>query len=175
MTGSREQLKRMADFLQELGINYKTLTPQTQKYLLEYDNDLSSTISGSAMNTFTQELNKGVQSGGRVMLPAEYFGLTSDAYVKDPGFTTTSGEIVHARAGIAQHGGSVSKLYTSKDYPKFKSQYENMFLRKLRMSDQMKTHLINKVNTDVTQKIMSSIKQNGGNLTMTNLKKAFKN
>jgi hypothetical protein len=171
--------RRMENFLNELGLEYSNLNGPTQKYLLDYglQYDQHSGISSIAAFS-TKQLSKDVniiQGGGP--LPLEYFGQATNNYVAQPTFTETSYTANIARVGLVQSGGNSrtsGALYKYSDYAKFKKLYEQKFLRQLNISKSNQRNMIDNLNNQLSKSIINSVKQGGGNLYKTNLKRNLK-
>ena len=173
-----KSLKNAKDFLHKLGLSYDNLSSNTQQYLLDMTPSPEvniDTISGSIISTkFNKKINNNM-SGGKIVLPSEYFGITSDSYHNDVAFTETSTSSNMTRVGLQQTGGGREGLLKYSDYSKLKKQYENKFMRKLKLSKNEQKALVDTINEDITNAIKDSINNHKkGKLTKTMLNKNLK-
>lgn len=170
-----KSLKNAKDFLNRLGLSYDNLSSNTQQYLLDMSPSPElnvDTISGSIIsNKFNKKINNNM-SGGRIVLPSEYFGVSSDAYRNNVSFTETSASNEMTRVGLQQSGGGLLKY---SDYSKLKKQYEDRFMRKLRLSKPQQKALLDNINQEITNAINDSINNHKKRkLTKTMLNKNLK-
>tara|TARA_Y100000389_G_C17177350_1_gene372218 strand:- start:111 stop:656 length:546 start_codon:yes stop_codon:yes gene_type:complete len=175
--------KRVRSFLSKLGLSYDKLTTSTQQYLLDITPSAdvpSETISGSIISAkFNNKINNNM-SGGRIALPIEYFGTQTSNYQSNVQTTEVDPSLV--RNGISFTGGSMSEsdrprcgLLNYKNFKQFHGQYEHKFLRKLKLSSVQKKSIIDSLNTDIENAIITSVKENKyGKLTKSLLNKNLK-
>jgi hypothetical protein len=174
-------LKNAKSFLGKLGLSYDTLSPVSQKYLLDLQPSNSGDISGSIVShKFNNKISSIPMSGGRISNPIEFFGVETNNYhslsTHQNDFMTTD---VLARVGLdIQTGGKSSKkigLLKYKDYDILKNNYEKKFLRKLSLKELEKKALIDNLNYEINTAVIKSIKEHKhGKLTKTLLNKNLK-
>ena len=128
-------------------------------------------------------------SGGRISLPIEYFGTPTNNYFSKPMMQDISVSTDFVRAGLIETGvlqtggGSKRQTMSSRsdgfldfsDYKKLEQQYEQKYMRKLNLKPVEKKALINSLNKDIENAMMSAVKDNlNGRLTKTSLLKKLK-
>jgi len=170
-----KQLKRAQTFLKNLGLSYETLSPATQKYLLDLGGNhmTPDMISGSIVSQkFNSTINSAIQqNGGGTSLPSEYFtNIPTSHYSTNVSYTATSSSPSLARVGLQQSGG----LVKYSDYSNLKSAYEKKFLRQLKLNKKQQKDIIDNINSDIVYAVNNSMKQNKNKLTKNNLQKHLK-
>ena len=171
----KKQLKRAQTFLKNLGLSYDTLSPATQKYLLDLGGNhmTPDMISGSIVSQkFNSTINSAVaQNGGGTSFPSEYFtNVPTSHYSTNVSYTTTSSSPDLARVGLQQSGG----LLKYSDYSNLKTAYEKKFLRQLKLNKTQQKNVIDKLNVDINTAFNKSLKENKNKLTKNNLQKHLK-
>ena len=185
----QKQIRRASQFLQRLGLSYNSVTPATQKYILDMAPTNNFGADNPAMVSMQKHFDQTVSnemipmSGGRVAFPAEYFGAAdSGAYNSiEPPSTTAStlpsdgcvarfGTESTFAGGAAQEGGYLN----AKDLALMKASYQKKYLRKLRMPDVSKTTLLRRLNSKIDTAVMNAVKKNKGKLTKGGLVSEFK-
>ena len=118
-------------------------------------------------------------SGGRISFPIEYFGTETSNYQSD--VQTTEVDPGFVRNGISFTGGMGESdrprcgLLNYKDFKQFHGQYEHKFLRKLKLASVQKKSIINSLNADIENAVITSVKENKyGKLTKSLLNKNLK-
>lgn len=175
--------KRVRSFLSKLGLSYDKLSSSTQQYLLDITPSSEvppEAISGSIISTkFNNKINNNM-SGGRISLPIEYFGTETSNYQSNAQITEIDPSL--ARNGLSFTGGMGESdkprcgLLNYKDFKQFHEQYEHKFLRKLRLSSIQKKSVIDSLNADIENAVITSVKENKyGKLTKSLLNKNLKN
>tara|TARA_Y100000389_G_scaffold153207_1_gene153373 strand:- start:652 stop:1194 length:543 start_codon:yes stop_codon:yes gene_type:complete len=174
--------KRVRSFLSKLGLSYDKLSSSTQQYLLDITPSAevpAEAISGSIISTkFNNKINNNM-SGGRIAFPIEYFGTETNNYQSNVQTTEVDPSLV--RNGISFTGGMGESdrprcgLLNYKDYKQLHGQYEHKFLRKLRLSSVQKKSIIDTLNADIENAVITSVKENKyGKLTKSLLNKNLK-
>ena len=174
--------KRVRTFLSNLGLSYDKLSSSTQQYLLDITPSAEvppETISSSIISTkFNNKINNNM-SGGRISFPIEYFGTETSNYQSD--VQTTEVDPGFVRNGISFTGGMGESdrprcgLLNYKDFKQFHGQYEHKFLRKLKLASVQKKSIINSLNADIENAVITSVKENKyGKLTKSLLNKNLK-
>ncbi|QOI90209.1 hypothetical protein QKU58_gp122 [Pyramimonas orientalis virus] len=180
-TTDQANVKKTRTFLEKLGLSYDKVSPGTQKYLLDLSpKSTPDVISGSMIGTkFNAKINNHM-SGGRISFPLEYFGTQTNNYVVDPIMQDISTTDI-SRAGLSQtiqtggRGMKSSGFLDYSDYKQLKEQYENKFLRKLKLTSVEKRAVIDSVNNDIETAFVNTVKENKyGRLTKTVLNKNLK-
>lgn len=177
--------KKVRSYLKKIGLSFDKISQSTQQYLLNMTptDDISAEMIASSILSmkFNNMVNSNMSGGGRVVLPSEYFGVESNNYHDI--VVTTEVDTSLARPGLEYTstgaGQTESKprcgLVTYKDYKKFHEVYEHKFLRRLKMSAVQKKAIVDKMNADIEQAIISAVKQNKyGKLTKSLLIKNLK-
>lgn len=180
---TRSNIRAARRFLTRLGLQYETLSPSTKKYLLDLQPSAppnsSSMIVPSSLNEtqpaapsiktdlkmvsnkFNNIVNNDLEMrGGNLVLPAEYFGVDSGAYVSASRGGSPSVESSKCSAG----------LYTSKDINMFKNAYEKKYMRKLRMSNAARNYALQTLNNYVDTSVIRAVHKNKGKLTKGGMK-----
>jgi hypothetical protein len=184
-TPTAASVRKASSFLKSIGLSYDKVSPATQKYLMDmnlvYDaapEVISSSVIGMKFNN---KINSNM-SGGRIALPIEYFGTQSQNYSAEPsGASSTNTSADLARPGLEYSGGSGEDrprcgLLTMNDYKKLHAQYEQKYLRKLKLSAEQKKAVLRSLNEDIERAFVQSVKENKyGRLTVSGLKKNLKN
>jgi len=118
-------------------------------------------------------------SGGRITLPIEYFGTQTSNYQSNVQTTEVDPSLV--RNGLSFTGGMGESdkprcgLLNYKDFKRFHEQYEHKFLRKLKLSSVQKRSIIDSLNMEIENAIITSVKENKyGKLTKSLLNKNLK-
>lgn len=176
----QKQIRRASQFLQRLGLSYNSVTPATQKYILDMaptnncgsDNPAMVAMNKQFESTISNEMVP--MSGGRVAFPAEYFGAPpSGAYetvppqatvvaaVPEDGCVARFAEPSTFQAGGGQGGGYL----TRKDLTMMKQSYQKKYLRKLRIPESSKEAMLQRLNTKLDIAVMNAVKKNKGRLT----------
>lgn len=177
---TRSNIRAARRFLTRLGLQYETLSPSTKKYLLDLQPSAPSNTSAMIMpsslnetlttavtpiksdlklvsNKFNNIVNNDLEMrGGNLVLPAEYFGVDSGAYVSASG---------GGSEGTCQKG-----LYTSKDLNMFKNAYEKKYMRKLRMSNTARNYALQTLNNYVDTSAIRAVHKSKGKLTKGGMK-----
>ena len=175
-SSEKKQLKRAQSFLSTLGLSYDTLSPATQKYLLDLSGNHMNpeTISGSVISQkFNSRLNTAIsQNGGATSFPSEYFtNAPTSHYSTIVNYTQTSSLPDVTRAGLEHSGG----LIKYNDFNSLKKAYEKRFIRQLNVNKKQQKDIINDLNKDIEKAVRKSINENPKrNLTKTQLKKNLK-
>ena len=193
MMESKSMSSRHAEkYLRAFGFDTK-VTPSMQKYLLAMPNAGSDAmISSSVASRFNDIIDKHgtVMAGGRVSLPAEYFGAPANSsYVSAPSFTQTGGPplpVGVARVGLPHTtlgGGAVSAsapsspggLLKYNQFGGFAAAYEKKFMRRLSLNPAQKKYVMDELNNDIHTSLRSAIRSNKmGRLTKTDFEKKLK-
>jgi hypothetical protein len=180
----QKQIRRASQFLERLGLSYNSVTPATQKYILDMAPTNNFGSDNPAMVAMNKQFEKTVSdemvpmSGGRITFPAEYFGAPdSGAYqsvqpdatvastVPVDGCTARFGEASTFAGGASQQGGYLN----AKDLALMKASYQKKYLRQLRMPNASKEALLRRLNNKLDVAVMNAVKKNKGRLTKTAL------
>ena len=176
----QKQIRRASQFLQRLGLSYNSVTPATQKYILDMAPTNNFGADNPAMVSMQKKFDETVSnemipmSGGRVAFPAEYFGAadtgayhstmpaSSSASTLPPdGCMARFGQEATFSGGASQAGGYLN----SKDLALMKASYQKKYMRKLRIPDASKTRLLSKLNTSIDAAVINAVKKHKGKLT----------
>lgn len=181
-------VRKASSFLKSIGLSYDKVSPATQKYLLDMslNYEMSPEVITSSIigMKFNNKINSHM-SGGRIAFPIEYYGTQTQNYVETSPSqnVSTSADNSMVRTGLEQTGGNADRIrcmkggfLTMSDYKKLQEQYEQKFLRKLKLSVNEKKALIRSLNEDIERAFIQSVKDNKyGRLTISSLKKNLKN
>lgn len=176
----QKQIRRASQFLQRLGLSYNSVTPATQKYILDMAPTNSCGADNPAMVYMQKKFDQTVSNemipmkGGRVAFPAEYFGApdtgayhsvepasTSATTLPSDGCVARFGQEATFSGGAPQSGGYLN----AKDLGLMKASYQKKYMRKLRIPDASKTRLLAKLNTTIDAAVINAVKKHNGKLT----------
>lgn len=171
---TRNNIRTARRFLNRLGLEYDTMSPSTKKYLLDLQPSAPTNASSMMVSTlaakddappspslkgemkmvsnkFNTIVNTDMEMrGGYLVLPSEYFGVDSGAYL-----SATGGAGTDARKG----------MYTRNDLKLFKNAYEKKYMRKLRMSAAAHDHALCSLNNYVDTSVIRAVRKGKGRLT----------